>query len=71
MLCYRYDQLHQGYALKVLWVVRIGGIITLTALVTGVLWALRRERRKLRAAAAAAQPSNEPPAGVLPSGVTA
>jgi protein SCO1/2 len=77
LLCYRYDQLHQGYALKVLWVVRIGGIITLTALVTGVLWALRRERRKARAEAAAlnpadvGKPAHEQPTAALSSGGTA
>lgn len=52
LLCYRYDSLHQGYKLNVLWAVRIGGIITLTALVAGVLWALRRERRKTNGTAA-------------------
>ncbi len=69
LLCYRYDQLHQGYALKVLWVVRIGGIVTLAALVGGVTWALRRERRKARAAALLAAATPEP-AGALPSGGT-
>jgi protein SCO1/2 len=46
LFCYRYDRLHQGYSLNVLWAVRIGGIITLTALVVGVAVAFRRERRK-------------------------
>jgi hypothetical protein len=44
----------------VLWAVRIGGIITLTALVVGVAIAFRRERRK-RAAGSAILPTG--PAG--------
>ncbi len=43
MLCYRYDQLHKGYSLNVLWAVRIGGIITLLAVAAGALFAVRRE----------------------------
>lgn len=46
MLCYRYDQLHQGYAFKVMTAVRIGGAITLVALVALVVGLVRRERRK-------------------------
>jgi protein SCO1/2 len=42
-LCYRYDRLHQGYSLRVLWLVRIGGIITLLAVAGGALFAVRRE----------------------------
>ncbi|MCS6864288.1 MAG: SCO family protein [Gemmataceae bacterium] len=45
LLCYRYDALHKGYALNVLWAVRIGGIITLLAVVIGVIVAFRREWR--------------------------
>jgi protein SCO1/2 len=59
LLCYRYDALHQGYSFNVLWAVRIGGIITLAAVVIGVLLALRREWRKNRAAAATAAQPNE------------
>ena len=36
-LCYRYDHLNQGYQFNILLAVRIGGIITPTALVTGVV----------------------------------
>jgi protein SCO1/2 len=46
LLCYRYDALHKGYALNVLWAVRIGGILTLLAVGVGVLIAFRREWRK-------------------------
>ncbi len=46
LLCYRYDALHKGYALNVLWAVRIGGILTLLAVVVGVSVAFRREWRK-------------------------
>jgi len=49
MLCYRYDQLHQGYAFKVMTAVRIGGLITLAALVVLVVGLVRRERRKAAA----------------------
>lgn len=54
MLCYRYDQLHQGYAFKVMTAVRIGGAITLVAMVVLVVQLVRRERRKAPAAAGAA-----------------
>jgi protein SCO1/2 len=54
LVCYRYNHLNQGYQLNILTAVRIGGIITLAALGTGVLVLLRRERRKARAAAAGA-----------------
>lgn len=43
MLCYRYDSLHQGYALNVLRAVQIGGAVTLLLVATGVLVAFRRE----------------------------
>jgi protein SCO1/2 len=43
LLCYRYDAMHQGHSLQVLWLVRIGGIITLLAVLTGVLLAVSRE----------------------------
>ncbi len=52
MICYRYDHLNQGYALNVLTLVRLGGLVTLGAVVVGVLWALRRERRKAKLAGA-------------------
>jgi protein SCO1 len=59
MLCYRYDALHQGYSLNVLWAVRIGGLLTLGAVVVGVLIALRREWRKKAATAGPAGRANE------------
>ncbi len=54
LLCYRYDQLHQGYAFKVMTAVRIGGAITLVALVALVVGLVRRERRKATASGARA-----------------
>lgn len=71
MICYRYDHLNQGYALNVLTVVRIGGLITLALVVAGVLIALRRERRKKGTAVSeqTAQPATQN--GALPSGGTA
>jgi protein SCO1/2 len=75
LLCYRYDALHQGYALKILWVVRIGGIITLAALVTAVVWMLRRDRRTRAAIGAATGTATattpEQSNGALPAGGTA
>lgn len=52
LLCYRYDALHQGYSLNILWAVRIGGIVTLAALIGGMAYLFRREGRKPPAAAA-------------------
>ncbi len=43
LLCYRYDALHQGYSLNVIWAVRVGGIITLLLVGCGVVLAFRRE----------------------------
>lgn len=43
LLCYRYDRLHQGYALNVLRTVQAGGIVTLLLVVAGVFMALNRE----------------------------
>lgn len=60
LLCYRYDHLNQGYAFSVLTAVRIGGIVTLTALVAGMFFAFRREWRKKAAAVAAATAGNHP-----------
>jgi protein SCO1/2 len=54
LMCYRFEHLNQGYAFQVLSVVRIGGAITLAAVVLYVVFALRRERRKAAAAAVAA-----------------
>lgn len=54
LLCYRYDQLHQGYAFKVMTAVRVGGAITLVALVALVVQLVRRERRKSILAATSA-----------------
>lgn len=52
LLCYRYDQLHQGYAFKVMTAVRVGGALTLVAVVGLVAGLVRRERRKAAVAAA-------------------
>jgi protein SCO1 len=43
LLCYRYDALHQGYSLNVIWAVRIGGLVTLLLVAAGALYAVRRE----------------------------
>jgi protein SCO1/2 len=42
-LCYRYDRLHQGYSLQVIWLVRIGGLVTLLLVAGGALYAVSRE----------------------------
>ncbi len=68
MSCYRYNSLNQGYALSVLTVVRYAGAVTLAAIVAGVAWGLRRERRKARAAAQAATVPAVP-AGALSTGM--
>jgi len=60
LLCYRYDHLKQGYALSVMMAVRIGGVITLTALVAGMFFAFRREWRKKTAAASTANADTHP-----------
>ncbi|QJW93852.1 SCO family protein [Frigoriglobus tundricola] len=67
LLCYRYDQLHQGYSLNVLRAVQLGGIITLLAVGTGVFLAFRRDWRKPKAPAADGTRPND----ALPSGGTA
>lgn len=51
MLCYRYDALHQGYALNVLRVVQLGGVLTLLAVGSYVFLAFRREGKRARLAA--------------------
>lgn len=43
MLCYRYDALHQGYALDIIWAVRIAGIVTLLSVAGFALFMVRRE----------------------------
>ena len=43
LLCYRYDRLHQGYSLQVLWLVRIAGLITLLAVAAVALFFVSRE----------------------------
>ncbi|MCI0699998.1 MAG: SCO family protein [Planctomycetia bacterium] len=43
LMCYRYDQLHQGYSLNVLRAVQLGGIVTLLLVCGGVLIAVKRE----------------------------
>src|SRR5262249_51331443 len=53
LTCYRFDHI-SGYSLNVLRAVQLGGILTLLAVVTGVTVALVRERRRTRAALAAA-----------------
>ncbi len=71
LLCYRYDQLHQGYALNVLRAVQLGGIITLLAVGSAILIALRRERRKTRELAATPGTADTRLNDALPSGGTA
>jgi protein SCO1/2 len=70
LLCYRYDALHQGYSLQVIWAVRIGGIITLAAVFGGLLFAFRREWRK-RTLIAGATPIEPPLPRVEGAGGTA
>ena len=70
MLCYRYDALHQGYALNVLRAVQLGGIVTLLVVGTGVFLAFRRDWRKPKPGAALAAPDTRP-TDALPSGGTA
>jgi protein SCO1/2 len=55
LMCYRFEHLNQGYALQVMNVVRLGGALTLLAVVGYVVYALRRERRKAALAAAAGE----------------
>ena len=43
LLCYRYDALHKGYSLNVIWAVRIGGLVTLLLVAAGALFAVSRE----------------------------
>ncbi len=64
MLCYRYDALHQGYALNVLRAVQLGGIVTLLVVGTGVFLAFRRDWRKPKPGAVLAATD------ALPSGGT-
>lgn len=70
MLCYRYDSLHQGYALNVLRAVQLGGIVTLLVVGTGVFLAFRRDWRKPKPGAVLAAPDTRP-TDALPSGGTA
>jgi protein SCO1/2 len=58
LLCYRYDSLHQGYKLNILWAVRIGGLITLAALVGTMVYFFRRDGRRPAAGAGAAGPTD-------------
>ena len=48
LLCYRYDQLHQGYAFNILLAIRIGGVITLLAIGTGRLVSDKRGESPVR-----------------------
>jgi protein SCO1/2 len=49
LLCYQYDPRTGRYGLAIIRAVRIGGILTFTALGTFIFISLRRERRKNRA----------------------
>jgi protein SCO1/2 len=59
LICYRFDHLSQGYALSIMRVVQIGGVLTLLIMGTGIALALRWERR--RAASQAARVAAAPP----------
>jgi len=48
LFCYRYDPATGRYGLAIMRAVRIGGIVTLVALSSFILLAVRRERRKSR-----------------------
>jgi protein SCO1/2 len=69
LLCYRYDSLHQGYKLNILWAVRIGGIVTLAALVGTMVYFFRRDGRK--GAAGAGAPTDAQPPHAQGAGGTA
>lgn len=72
MRCYRFDHLEQKYAFNVLLFVRVGGVLTVLALVCGAAYYVRRERRKAGplptlarvAAGAAGVPADRPAEGV-------
>lgn len=49
LLCYQYDPRTGRYGLAIIRAIRIGGILTFTALSTFIFISLRRERRKNRA----------------------
>lgn len=53
LACSRFDHLKQGYALSIMVVVKVGGVLTLLLMGGWVALALRRDRRKPAAAAAA------------------
>jgi protein SCO1/2 len=59
LVCYRFDHLSQGYALRIMRVVQVAGIITLAVMATGVTLALRRERRRNVATAASVGAAEE------------
>lgn len=43
--CYRFDHLSQGYSFNVMVAVRVGGVVTVLALIGAVVYFRRRERR--------------------------
>lgn len=53
LFCYHYDPSTGRYSTAVLTVVRLGGVLTLLALGAFIVWAIRREPRSARRAAAA------------------
>jgi protein SCO1/2 len=61
LICYRFDHLSQGYSLRVMRVVQLGGVLTMLGIGVFVVRAVRRERRARLAAAAATETPNGPP----------
>lgn len=46
LICYRFDHLSQGYSLRVMRVVQLGGVVTLVAIGAWLTVAIRRDRRR-------------------------
>lgn len=66
LICYRFDHLSQGYSLRVMRVVQLGGVVTMLAVGFFVVRSVRRERR-----VAAATQTDAPGTQNGPPGVTA
>ena len=52
LFCYHYDPATGRYGLVIMNIVRLGGLLTLAALITGITVSLRRERRRRHSAVA-------------------
>lgn len=46
MLCYMYDPTAGKYGFAIISLIRVGGLITVTALIGGIIWMIRRERHR-------------------------